>query len=157
MCAGAYAQTDTIRYVHPDGVYSNDGRSWATATNKLQDAINDMHEYMQRNPSVKRGYIYAIINDAPLPDLKIIYEPSTQILAELYQKMVAACNELEIKITNVQEFIDRYYVLYCLKTDATFAYIQFYWGENKTLSTAMPKSELGDQDMKLKKLIESMQ
>ena len=99
----------------------------------------------------------AIINDAPLPDLKIIYEPSTQILAELYQKMVAACNELEIKITNVQEFIDRYYVLYCLKTDATFAYIQFYWGENKTLSTAMPKSELGDQDMKLKKLIESMQ
>jgi hypothetical protein len=47
MCAMAYAQTDTIRYVHPDGAYSNNGRSWETAKNRVQDAINDLHEYMQ--------------------------------------------------------------------------------------------------------------
>ncbi|MBR2164952.1 MAG: hypothetical protein IJ915_00180, partial [Paludibacteraceae bacterium] len=47
MCVLMHAQTDTIRYVHPDGAYSNNGRSWATAKNRVQDAINDLHEYMQ--------------------------------------------------------------------------------------------------------------
>ena len=56
-CAGAYAQTDTIRYVRPDGSYENDGLSWATAKNRVQDAINDMHSYMEQH-SLSRGYVY---------------------------------------------------------------------------------------------------
>ena len=46
--AGAYAQTDTIRYVSKLGTYSNDGKSWATAKDKVQDAINDLHEYLEK-------------------------------------------------------------------------------------------------------------
>ena len=57
MCAGVYAQTDTIRYVHPDGAYNNNGRSWATATNKLQDAINDLRDYLRAN-NLKSGSVY---------------------------------------------------------------------------------------------------
>ena len=53
----AYGQTDTIRYVHPNGVYSNDGLSWATATNKLQDAINDLRDYLRRN-NLTSGSVY---------------------------------------------------------------------------------------------------
>ena len=53
----AYAQTDTIRYVHPNGVFSNDGRSWATATNKLQDAINELRDYLSRN-NLSSGSVY---------------------------------------------------------------------------------------------------
>ena len=53
----AYAQTDTIRYVHPNGVFSNDGLSWATATNKLQDAINDLRDYL-RNNNLSSGSVY---------------------------------------------------------------------------------------------------
>ena len=48
VCVCAHAQTDTIRYVHPNGVYSNNGRSWGTATNRLQDAINDLRDYLQQ-------------------------------------------------------------------------------------------------------------
>ena len=41
------AQTDTIRYVNrTTGSYNNDGRSWATAKDRIQDAINDLREYM---------------------------------------------------------------------------------------------------------------
>ncbi len=48
VCTGAYAQaaTDTIRYVKMDGSYNNDGKSWATAKDKVQDAINDLHSYL---------------------------------------------------------------------------------------------------------------
>ena len=94
-----------------------------------------------------------IINEAPIPELEILYVPSTDMLMELYQRVATACNDLGIVITNIQEYKDKYFVLYCLKTDAIFAYIQFYFGENGSFTTAMPKSEMGDQDEKLKQLI----
>lgn len=94
-----------------------------------------------------------IINDAPVPELDLTYVPSTNLLMELYQRVASACAELGVVITNIKEYLDKYYVLYCLKTDAMFAYIQFYFGANGSFSTAMPKSELGEQDEKLKQLI----
>ena len=94
-----------------------------------------------------------IINDAPVSELDLTYVPSTNLLMELYQRVASACAELGVVITNIKEYLDKYYVLYCLKTDAMFAYIQFYFGANGSFSTAMPKSELGEQDEKLKQLI----
>ncbi|MBR1631102.1 MAG: hypothetical protein IJ680_04530 [Paludibacteraceae bacterium] len=55
--APAWAQTDTIRYVREDGEYNNDGRSWASAKNSLQDAINDLHEYLIQN-NLLSGSVY---------------------------------------------------------------------------------------------------
>ncbi|MBR3647474.1 MAG: hypothetical protein IKN59_03680 [Paludibacteraceae bacterium] len=57
LCAMAYSQTDTIRYVKPNGAYSNDGRSWATAKNRVQDAINDLHDYLVQN-NLTSGSVY---------------------------------------------------------------------------------------------------
>mgnify|MGYP001727349356 CR=1 FL=1 len=48
----ASAQTDTIRYVKmakDGGKYANDGLSWDKAKDNVQDAINDLYDYMQRN------------------------------------------------------------------------------------------------------------
>lgn len=56
--AGAFAQTDTIRYVsQTTGKYSNDGLSWATAKDNVQDAINELYDYMQRN-NLHSGSVY---------------------------------------------------------------------------------------------------
>ena len=52
-----YAQTDTIRYVSTSGSYNNDGLSWATPKNRLQDAINDLRDYMQVN-NLTSGSVY---------------------------------------------------------------------------------------------------
>jgi len=57
VCALAQAQTDTIRYVHPSGSYTNDGKSWANPKNRVQDAINDLHEYLESN-SLTSGSVY---------------------------------------------------------------------------------------------------
>ena len=53
----AFSQTDTIRYVRVSGAYDNDGRSWATATNSLQDAINDLRDYIRQN-NLNSGSVY---------------------------------------------------------------------------------------------------
>ncbi len=47
------------RYVDVQkGAYTNDGRSWAAAKNNLQDAINDLAEYMKTNGITEGGEIF---------------------------------------------------------------------------------------------------
>lgn len=54
----ASAQTDTIRYVNiKTGKYANDGKTWATAKDNVQDAINDLYNYMQTQ-NVHSGSVY---------------------------------------------------------------------------------------------------
>jgi predicted outer membrane repeat protein len=54
----AFAQSDTIRYVNAKtGKYANDGKTWATAKDNVQDAINDLYNYMQTQ-KVHSGSVY---------------------------------------------------------------------------------------------------
>lgn len=55
--AMAHSQTDTIRYVRVSGSYGNDGRSWETATNSVQDAINDLRDYIRQH-NLQSGSVY---------------------------------------------------------------------------------------------------
>lgn len=93
------------------------------------------------------------VNRPVMVPYKLNYVPGTDILKELYDRMRYICEECEVQITNVKEELDKYYVLYCLKTDARFASIQFYMGKNGLLTMAMPKSDSPSEDMKLKRLI----
>ena len=52
------AQSDTIRYVNAQtGKYANDGKTWATAKDNVQDAINDLYNYMQTR-NLHSGSVY---------------------------------------------------------------------------------------------------
>ncbi|MST83946.1 hypothetical protein [Hallella mizrahii] len=54
----ASAQRDTIRYVNArTGKYANDGKTWDTAKDNVQDAINDLYNYMQTQ-NVHSGSVY---------------------------------------------------------------------------------------------------
>ena len=81
------------------------------------------------------------------------YEPSNDLMRELFQRISTAAIDTDVKIVNVVEVPQQNYVNYYLVTDARFAAIQFYYNA-KGLSTAMPKSELIAADEKLKRLIE---
>ena len=56
-CICVRAQTDTIRYVRTSGSFRNDGRSWATAMSNIQDAINDLRDYLAQN-NLRGGSVY---------------------------------------------------------------------------------------------------
>lgn len=45
-----------IRYVKTDGAYTNDGKSWGTAKNNIQDAINDLYDQIKNTD--KQGHVY---------------------------------------------------------------------------------------------------
>ena len=61
FCTTAFAQTVSfsgpVRYVKTDGSYANDGTSWTAAKNNLQDAIESLHDYMNRN-GITEGRVY---------------------------------------------------------------------------------------------------
>lgn len=46
-----------VRYVKTSGSYANDGTSWDKAKNNLQDAIEDLRDYMTRN-GITEGHVY---------------------------------------------------------------------------------------------------
>ena len=84
------------------------------------------------------------------------YNPNLTHLQILYSIIRELCAELNISITNVEEQLDRYYVIYYLQTDSICSYIQFYFKNNGNYSTAMPKTFQSDNDTKLNLLIENL-
>lgn len=58
--ASLYAQRVAIRYVKADVEDSGTrkGHSWADAYGNLQEAINELHEYLQNNREYTEGHIY---------------------------------------------------------------------------------------------------
>ena len=83
------------------------------------------------------------------------YEPSDELMRELFQRVTTAAIDAEVKIVNVVEMLSHFFVEYHLITDARFALIKFYVNE-KGLSSAVPMSEKGTEDEKLKRLIEGI-
>ena len=77
------------------------------------------------------------------------YNPSLTILEELYSIMQHICDELEVPITNVEEFVLHNYVNYYLQTDSVSSYIQFYFNKDQHLTVAMPKTYKCSEDKKL--------
>lgn len=97
-----------------------------------------------------------IFNNALFREWTFDYVPSAKVYADLYQRMLCECESVGVMITNVVEETDKCFVLYNLITDARFACIQFYVSGGR-LSTAMPRSEYGENDGKLQQLINNLQ
>ena len=67
--------------------------------------------------------------------------------------MQSICNEIEVAITNVLEFISNNYVIYYLQTDSISSNIQFYFNKDNHLTVAMPKTYKCEDDKKLKQVL----
>ena len=102
-----------------------------------------------------RDMLAQLINTSMAEPRKFNYEPSDELMRELFQRVTTAAIDADVEIVTVVEMLKQYYVEYHLITDARFALIKFYVNE-KGLSAAVPMSELGADDEKLKRLIEGM-
>ena len=97
-----------------------------------------------------------LFNDTKSRGFQINYTPSQNHLQILHSIMRESCSELDIAITNIEEQVDKYFVMYYLRTDSIFSSIQFYFKGNGNYSTAMPKTFQSDKDTKLNLLIEKL-
>lgn len=83
----------------------------------------------------------------------IEYNPTNIILDELFSKIQLFCDELEITLSNIEEKPDHYYIIYYFITSGISSNIQFYYNGNFQFTTAIPKSDKGNNDDKLIQLI----
>lgn len=101
--------------------------------------------------------LHMIINKANVsPNYILYYNPSTRICRTLYNRIQSLTEEYGIKIVSVLEDLSRYKVTYNLITDARFATLTFYINEKGFISTVVSNSELGNEDCKLKNLLDSL-
>lgn len=105
----------------------------------------------------ENGELMDIFNNDNGMQYSLDYIPSTEAFKQLYEKMLSACDDADITITNIVEHIQQYYVAYYLKTTGRFSQILFYFDKNKVISHAIPSSELGANDEKMQKLVSLFQ
>ena len=98
-----------------------------------------------------------IFNASNFEMIVINHKSEFEFLNILDSKIKAICNDLNISITNIEEFREKYYVCYYLQTSNVCSYIQFYFNDQENFSTALPKSMIGDNDRELKKIIERLE
>lgn len=84
------------------------------------------------------------------------YKATLPFLEGLYNIVSASCNDLDIRIFNVSENIDKYYINYYFETSNKISYIQFFFNKNGEFSTAKPKTFGDINDEKLFNLIEKI-
>jgi hypothetical protein len=84
------------------------------------------------------------------------YKATLPFLEGLYNIVSASCNDLDIRIFNISENIDKYYINYYFETSNKISYIQFFFKKNGEFSTAMPKTFGDINDEKLFNLIEKI-
>jgi tRNA A37 threonylcarbamoyladenosine biosynthesis protein TsaE len=126
------------------------------ASHKESGHFIDTFKLQNTSDSLLEKRLEDLFNDNKSRGFQITYTPSQNHLQILYSIMRESCAALEISITNIEEHVDKYFVIYYLRTDSIFSSIQFYFKGNGNYSTAMPKTFQSDNDTKLNLLIEKL-
>ncbi len=101
--------------------------------------------------------LHRIINAANVSPRYILqYNPSSFACRMLYNRIASLCEEYGIKIISISEDLTNYKVTYNMVTDARYAVVQFYINNKGFVSTAVPRSELGEEDKKMKLLLDNI-
>ncbi|CEN44435.1 ATP-dependent DNA helicase [Capnocytophaga canis] len=86
-------------------------------------------------------------------EFAVNYSTENSLFKELYNRILTACSECEVQITNIVEHEANFHINYYLKTDAKFAYLQCYFTKDKGFTSVLPFSEQGSEDVELQKLV----
>ncbi len=107
--------------------------------------------------TVNTDKIVDALKSFELAEYNITYVPETDGLKQLHAKIMSACDEYGIKITNIQDDLDHYKLTYHFITSGQFSNILFYINKEGFITRAMPSSDLGEKDDLLNKLIQTLQ
>ena len=77
------------------------------------------------------------------------YKASEEFLEDLHTLIQASCNDLNIRITNIAEKKDNYFVNYFFETDNPCAQLQFYWNGRQEITRILVRTFGTAKDGKL--------
>lgn len=109
-----------------------------TLSNRTSDIENELIELLNAPYSQEFTFDYITKNS---------------LFKALFNRILTACSEYEIQITNIVEHETNFHINYYLKTDAKFAYLQCYFTKDKGFTSVLPFSEQGSEDVELQKLV----
>lgn len=108
---------------------------------------------LQNRPYEIENQLIETLNAPFYHEFAVNYSTENSLFKELYNRILTACSECEVQITNIVEHEANFHINYYLKTDAKFAYLQCYFTKEKGFTSALPFSEQGNKDVKLQKLV----
>lgn len=149
-------------------VLSRDYLEKYTLSNGIEDVVVEGHHNgagvftkgfkVTTNNSIKiQEEVEQLFNQTIKINFRLNYSPTLSVLDELYSAMQSICEEINVAITNVIEFVNNNYVIYFLQTDSISSNIQFYFNKNEQMTVAMPKTYKCDDDKKLKLLLTKLE
>ena len=127
------------------------------ASHKGSGHFVNQFEVVNKRGIEEEQELEGIFNENYTTNLGLDYKPSAEFLESLYFVMRECCQEFDISITNIDEQVGKYFVQYFLVTNSISASIQFYFKNNGSFSTAMPKTFNCENDQKLQSLIEKLE
>ncbi|WP_392447441.1 ATP-dependent RecD-like DNA helicase [Capnocytophaga canis] len=108
---------------------------------------------LQNRPYEIENQLIEILNAPFYHEFILNYSTENSLFKELYNRILTACSECEVQITNIVEHEANFHINYYLKTDAKFAYLQCYFTKDKGFTSVLPFSEQGSEDVELQKLV----
>lgn len=90
--------------------------------------------------------IYRIINNAKSKFIKVDYTPSSESLKSLHDCISGICNENEICITNIEEDLDQYNIIYHLQTLSGTSSVKIFWDKDGFFTNTMISADVVDDD-----------
>ncbi|MFJ1328852.1 ATP-dependent RecD-like DNA helicase [Capnocytophaga canimorsus] len=108
---------------------------------------------LQNRPYEIENQLIETLNAPFYHEFAVNYSTENSLFKELYNRILTACSECEVQITNIVEHEANFHINYYLKTDAKFAYLQCYFTKDKGFTSVLPFSEQGSEDVELQKLV----
>ena len=147
-----YKLTDVATMPYRDR-YTIEGPSGRLTCDCLYKGSGLYSSYSVQPKVPDESAIVEALRDEREYEFDVSYQPALPFLDQLYQYMRVAASECGVTITGVCDHPDQHYVLYGLRTSASFASLQFYYLNKGFLTKAMPSSLMGGSDELLDKFI----
>lgn len=107
--------------------------------------------YQHLDPDPNATKIIKALSSEDQYRYQIQYVPKSVVLAELDSNINSYCDDLGITITNIVE--ENYSVVYHFRTSGRFSQIKFYYNDNAFITSCIPSSDMGKDDILLNELI----
>lgn len=113
------------------------------------------YEFMPKGNCQNAEQLMCYLTDESNYKIKFEYQADDFGFEAIHKIIQASCQELGICNTNI--YSEQYSMIYCFRTQSSYAYIKVIYNGKNIITQIMPYSTLGENDDKLKSLLETLQ